>query len=161
MRKNQEKLEISWEEYFMGIALMVAQKSHDPSSKVGAVIVNEKNQIVATGYNDFPEQVKKDSFSWAREGEWLETKYPYVVHAEMNALANRTQSFTNCTLYVTLAPCNECAKNLVAAGIKEVCFYEDKYPDKREFVAAKRMLDKAKVKWHMYEKKGKKVEIEL
>jgi len=119
---------LSWDEYFMGIALFTSLRSKDPNSKVGAVIVNRKNHIVGTGYNGFVAGVDETAFSWAREGNWLETKYPYVVHAEANAILNSTTSdLENCRIYSTLYPCNECAKKIAQKGIKEVIYLSDKY----------------------------------
>ena len=119
---------LSWDEYFMGIAIFTSLRSKDPSSKVGAVIVNEQNHIVGTGYNGFIAGVDEDLFSWEREGEWIETKYPYVVHAEANAiLSSTTNDLRNCRIYATLFPCNECAKQIAQKKIREVGFLSDKY----------------------------------
>ncbi len=129
-------LYLSWDEYFMGIALFTSLRSKDPSSKVGAVIVNHKNRIVGTGYNGFIAGADETAFSWEREGEWLHTKYPYVVHAEANAILNSTTSLMDdCRIYSTLFPCNECAKKIAQKEIKEVIFLSDKYRD-QDFHAA-------------------------
>ena len=127
---------LSWDVYFMGIALFTSLRSKDPSSKVGAVIVNQKNRIIGTGYNGFVAGIDETDFSWEREGEWLNTKYPFVVHAEANAILNSTTSeMENCRIYSTLFPCNECAKKIAQKEIKEVVFLSDKYRD-QDFHAA-------------------------
>jgi dCMP deaminase len=119
---------LSWDEYFMGIALFTSLRSKDPSSKVGAVIVNHKNRIIGTGYNGFIAGIDESRFSWEREGEWLRTKYPYVVHAEANAILNSTTSqMEDCRIYSTLYPCNECAKKIAQKEIKEVVYLSDKH----------------------------------
>ncbi len=122
---------LSWDEYFMGIAIFTSLRSKDPNSKVGAVIVNAENHIVGTGYNGFVAHADESLFNWEREGEWIETKYPYVVHAEANAILNSTTSdLRNCRIYTTLFPCNECAKHIAQKGITEVVFLSDKYRGK-------------------------------
>ncbi len=119
---------LSWDEYFMGIAVFTSLRSKDPSSKVGAVIVNPKNHIVGTGYNGFIAGIDESQFSWEREGDWLKTKYPYVMHAEANAILNSTTSnLDGCRIYSTLFPCNECAKQISQKEINEVVFLSDKY----------------------------------
>ena len=119
---------LSWDEYFMGIALFTSLRSKDPSSKVGAVIVNHKNRIIGTGYNGFIAGIDESRFSWEREGEWLQTKYPYVVHAEANAILNSTTSqMEDCRIYSTLYPCNDCAKKIAQKEIKEVVYLSDKH----------------------------------
>jgi dCMP deaminase len=129
-------LYLSWDEYFMGIALFTSLRSKDPSSKVGAVIVNHKNRIVGTGYNGFIAGADETAFSWAREGDWLDTKYPFVVHAEENAILNSTTSqMDDCRIYSTLFPCNECAKKIAQKEIKEVIYLSEKHHDK-DFHAA-------------------------
>ncbi len=122
---------LSWDEYFMGIALFTSLRSKDPSSKVGAVIVNEENHIVGTGYNGFVARADESHFPWGRDGEWLETKYPYVVHAEANAILNSTiNDLRNCRIYATLFPCNECAKHIAQKKFSEVIYLSDKHHDK-------------------------------
>lgn len=132
---------ISWDEYFMGVAQLSAMRSKDPTTQVGACIVNEKKRIVGIGYNGFPYGVEDDTFPWAKSDEWLDSKYPYVVHAEPNAILNATVSLDNTTLYVTLFPCNECAKLIIQSGVKEVIYLEDKYFEKESFIASRRMFD--------------------
>lgn len=136
---------ISWDDYFMGVALLSAKRSKDPKTQVGACIINADKRIVGIGYNGFPRGVEDDQFPWKSDGEWLDNKYPYVVHAEPNAILNSTVSLKGATLYVTLFPCNECAKLIIQSGIKELVYLEDKYHDLKEFVASRRMFDSAKV----------------
>ncbi len=121
-------LYLSWDEYFMGIAIFTSLRSKDPNSKVGAVIVNPENHIVGTGYNGFVAGADESLFSWNREGNWLQTKYPYVVHAEANAILNSTTSdLRGCRIYTTLFPCNECAKKIAQKKMSEVVYLSDKY----------------------------------
>ena len=135
---------ISWDEYFMGVALLAAQRSKDPNTQVGACIVNEENRILSTGYNGFPYGCSDDSFPWDREGE--QTKYPFVVHAELNAILNAGgRSLAHSRIYVALFPCCECAKAIIQAGIKEVIYLSDKYADTPSTRASKRMLASAGV----------------
>ncbi len=136
---------ISWDEYFMGIALLSAQRSKDPSTQVGACIVNEDSRIVGTGYNGFPRGCSDDEFPWAREGDFGDTKYPFVSHAELNAVLNATTSLKNCTIYVALFPCNECAKVIIQAGITSVVYLSDKYAETPSVKASKRMFEAAGV----------------
>jgi dCMP deaminase len=136
---------IKWDEYFMGVALLSAMRSKDPGTQVGACIVNEKKRIVGIGYNGFPIGVQDDKFPWNNDGEWLDNKYPYVVHAEPNAILNATVPLDGSTLYVTLFPCNECAKLIIQSGIKHIVYLEDKYHDNKEFVASRKMLNAAGV----------------
>ncbi len=142
---------ISWDKYFMGVALLSAMRSKDPSTQVGACIVNDKKRIVGIGYNGFPYGVEDDTFPWENGDDFLNSKYPYVVHAEPNAILNSTVSLDNATLYVTLFPCNECAKLIIQSGIKEVVFLEDKYHDELSSVASRKMFDSAKIKYRQIE----------
>lgn len=136
---------ISWDMYFMGVSLLAAKRSKDPNTQVGACIVSDENIILSTGYNGFPYGCSDDEYPWAREG--AETKYPYVVHAELNAILNsRGQSLKNAKIYVSLFPCNECAKAIIQSGIKEVVYLSDKYADSETTAASKRMLSSAGVK---------------
>lgn len=134
---------ISWDEYFMGVALLSAKRSKDPNTKVGACIVNTEKRIVGIGYNGFPYGCDDDLFPWSNDGEFSETKYPYVVHAEPNAILNATTKLNGCTLYVTLFPCHECVKLIIQSGIKHIIFMSDKYRGTESDFAAKRMLDAA------------------
>ena len=137
---------ISWDEYFMGVAMLSALRSKDPSTKVGACIVNQNKRIVGIGYNGFPCGCSDDEFPWERNGGFLDTKYAYVVHAEPNAILNATSDLTNATLYVTLFPCNECAKLIIQSGIKEIVYVSDKYFDTDASKASRRMLEAAGLK---------------
>ena len=143
---------LSWDEYFMGVALLSAQRSKDPNTQVGACIINEKKKIVGMGYNGLPIGCDDDHFPWAREGDFLETKYPYVCHAELNAILNKISAdLDKCTVYVTLFPCNECAKVLIQSGIQEVIYLSNKYPDSDSVKAARKMFDSAGVGYRMLE----------
>ena len=138
---------ISWDEYFMGVALLAAERSKDPNTQVGACIVDSDNRIVSTGYNGFPYGCSDDEFPWAREGDTKETKYAYVVHAELNAILNaRGRSVAGTTLYVALFPCNECAKSIIQSGVSEVVYLSDKYANTPGTLISKRMLKSAGVK---------------
>lgn len=137
---------ISWSTYFMGIAHLSALRSKDPNTQVGAVIVDDEHKVVSIGYNGFPRGISDDAYPWGREGELLESKYPYVVHAELNAILNAPRSIKNCTLYVSLFPCHECAKALIQAGIKEIVYESDKYADTNSTKASRRMCIDAGLK---------------
>ncbi|HIR51909.1 MAG TPA: dCMP deaminase family protein [Candidatus Onthovicinus excrementipullorum] len=139
---------ISWDEYFMGIALLSALRSKDPNTRVGACIVNGRNRIMSVGYNGFPLGCSDDEFPWSREGNEYETKYPYVCHAELNAILNHAGGpLDGCKIYVPLFPCNECAKAIIQSGIQEIIYISDKYADTVGVKASKRMLDAAGVKY--------------
>ena len=145
-------MHISWDQYFMGVALLSAKRSKDPSTQVGACIVNEDKRIIGIGYNGFPRGCSDDVFPWGKGSENpLETKYPYVVHAEPNAILNATSNLKGCTIYVTLFPCNECAKAIIQSGIKEVIYFDDKYKDLPMTIASKKMFDLAGVKYRKFE----------
>ena len=147
------KTNIDWDEYFMGVALLSSYRSKDPNTKVGACIVNEAKRIVGIGYNGFPYGCEDDEFPWENNNdEYLDNKYPYVVHAEPNAILNSTTKLDGCKMYVTLFPCNECAKLIIQAGIKEIIYLEDKYSDSKSNVASRRMFDAAKVKYRQINK---------
>ena len=135
---------ISWDEYFMGVALLAAERSKDPSTQVGACIVDSEKRILSTGYNGFPHGCSDDDFPWNRDESLGETKYPFVVHAELNAILNASgKSLAGSTLYVGLFPCNECAKAIIQSGIKEVIYLSDKYHGTPSFEASRRMLNAA------------------
>ena len=137
---------ISWDEYFMGVAKLAARRSKDPSTQVGACIVSQDNIIISTGYNGMPKGCSDDEFPWAREG--ADTKYPYVVHAELNAILNASgRDLRGSRVYVALFPCNECAKAIIQSGVKEVVYLSDKYSNTPGVIASKRMLDAAGVKY--------------
>lgn len=136
---------INWDEYFMGVALLSAKRSKDPNTQVGACIVTEDKRIVGLGYNGLPRGCSDDEFPWEREGEFLNTKYPFVCHAELNAILNSTKSLKDCIIYVALFPCHECSKAIIQSGIKEIVFLSDKYSGTDSDLASKRMLDAAGV----------------
>ena len=136
---------ISWDQYFMGLAHLSAMRSKDPNTSVGAVIVDDKHRVVSIGYNGMPYGCSDDVYTWDREGDLLDTKYPYVVHAELNAILNAGRSLKDCTLYVSLFPCNECAKAIIQSGIKKIIYEDDKYADSETTRASKRMLQSANV----------------
>lgn len=137
---------ISWDEYFMGIAVLSSMRSKDPNTQVGACIVSPEKKIIGVGYNGFPIGCSDDELPWAREGEWSETKYPYVCHAELNAILNSSlPSLKGATLYVALFPCNECAKAIIQTGIRKVVYLSDKYHDSDPTKASRRMLESAGV----------------
>lgn len=141
---------ISWDEYFMGIAMLSAMRSKDPNTQVGACIVNDDNIIVSTGYNGMPNGCSDDEYPWERAGE--NTKYPFVVHAELNAILNSGgRDVRGSRVYVTLFPCNECAKAIIQSGIKEIIYRSDKYSDSMATLAAKRMLDSAGVQCRKFD----------
>jgi len=151
---------LSWEEYFMGVALLAAGRSKDPNTQVGACIVSEDNIILSTGYNGFPLGCSDDIYSWEREGE--DTKYPYVVHAELNAVLNANgKSLKGARIYVALFPCNECAKAIIQSGIREIIYLSDKYADSFSTLASKRMLDSAGVKYRRLESDKKRITLDF
>lgn len=153
---------ISWDEYFMGLAHLSGMRSKDPNTQVGACIVSKDNKILSVGYNGFPIGCSDDEFPWEREGEQLETKYPYVTHGELNAILNyRGGSLEGTTLYVSLFPCNECTKAIIQAGIKRIVYDSDKYALSPSTIASKRMLDAAGVAYEQYEKTGRTVKLDI
>ena len=136
---------IDWDTYFMGVARLSSLRSKDPNTQVGACIVNENKRIVGIGYNGLPFGLSDDKIDWEREGRFLETKYPYVVHAEANAILNANTLVRNATIYVTLFPCHECAKLIIQAGIKELV-YSKEFNQLDSFEASMRMLKDAQIK---------------
>ena len=136
---------LSWDEYFMGLVHLSAMRSKDPSTQVGAVIVDAEHKVVGIGYNGLPIGCSDDEFPWDREGGMLETKYAFVVHAELNAILNSTRDLHGCTLYVSLFPCNECAKAIIQSGIRRIVYEDDKYATADNVIASKRMLNEAGV----------------
>ena len=154
---------ISWDEYFMGVAILSGRRSKDPNTQVGCCIVSADNKILSMGYNGLPRGCSDDEFPWEREGEDpLKTKYVYTVHSELNAILNYSGgSLEGAKLYVSLFPCNECAKAIIQSGIKEVIYDSDKYADTTSVKASKMLFDCAGVRYHQYHRTGRKVEIEL
>lgn len=138
---------ISWDEYFMGVALLAAERSKDPNTRVGACIVDRQRRILSTGYNGFPQGCSDDEFPWNRDASLGETKYNFVVHAELNAILNtRGKSLADSILYVALFPCNECAKAIIQAGVREVIYLSDKYRGTESTEASRRMMTAAGIK---------------
>ena len=153
---------ISWDEYFMGIALLSAKRSKDPSTQVGACIVNQYNKIVGIGYNGFPIGCSDDQLPWDKTSDNVnDTKYPYVVHAEANAILNSTKDLHGARIYVALFPCNECTKLLIQSGIKELIYLSDKYRNTDSVKASKKMLELACVSCRQLVMKNKKIEIDF
>ena len=145
---------ISWDEYFMGIAILASKRSKDPNTQVGACIVSPDNIIISTGYNGMPKGCSDDEFPWARTGEEIDTKYPFVVHAELNAILNANgRDLRGSRLYVALFPCNECAKAIIQSGVKEVLYLSDKYSGTMGNLASKKMLQVAGVNYIRMESK--------
>ena len=136
---------ISWEDYFMGLAHLSALRSKDPNTQVGACIIDHENKVVSIGYNGMPRGCNDNEFPWDREGGFLDTKYAFVVHAELNAILNSPRSVKDCTLYVSLFPCNECAKAIIQSGIRKVVYESDKYDGTEGNIASKKMLEEAGV----------------
>ncbi len=146
MSKRQDY--ISWDEYFMGIALISAKRSKDPSTQVGSCIVDNDKRIVGIGYNGFPTGCSDDDFPWDNAGEFLDTKYPYTCHAELNAILNSIgKELKGCRVYATLFPCNECAKAIIQSGISEVIYLSDKYKETDVVKASKLLFDRSGVKY--------------
>ena len=153
---------ISWDEYFMGVAYLAGMRSKDPNTQVGCCIVDGNHKILSMGYNGFPSGVSDDEFPWDREGDTLETKYPFVTHSELNAILNyQGGSLQGAELYVSLFPCNECAKAIIQAGIRTVVYDSDKYDGTPSIIASKKMFDAAGVKYIQYQHSGRKIEINL
>lgn len=156
---------INWDEYFMAVAKLSAMRSKDPSTQVGACIVSNDNRILSIGYNGAPNGFDDDRFPWSREGESLNTKYPYVCHAELNAILNYRGSkkdLENSKIYVDLFPCNECAKIIIQAGVKQVIYLSDKYKDAENNIASRKLFDECGVKYNKIElKEEKEIKIDL
>ena len=158
--KRQEYL--SWDEYFMGIALLSSMRSKDPSTQVGACIVNPDKRILSMGYNGMSRCCSDDEFPWDKNDDPLNSKYLYVCHAELNAILNcAVGGVRGCTVYTALFPCNECAKAIIQSGISEVVYMSDKYSDSDSVLASKRMFDTAGVKYRLYNMSNKNLELSL
>ena len=140
----------SWDETFMQMCRIIAQRSKDPNTQTGACIVSDKNIITSFGYNGFPRGCDDNLLPWDRNGDYADTKYPYVVHAEANAVLNAPRSTEGSKMYCNLFPCNECAKIIIQKGIKEIIYECDKYHDDKETIASRRMLDLAEIKYRHY-----------
>ena len=140
---NKRENTLTWDEYFMGLAHLSALRSKDPNTQVGAAIIDENHRVVSVGYNGFPKGCSDDEFPWSRSGGVLNSKYAFVVHAELNAILNSPRSVSGCTIYVSLFPCNECAKAIIQSGIKRIVYESDKYADSETTIASKKMLQAA------------------
>lgn len=137
---------LSWDEYFMSVALLASYRSKDPNTQVGACIIDEQNRILSTGYNGFPQGCSDDEFPWNRDENRGETKYQFVVHAELNAVLNaRGKNLAGSKIYVSLFPCHECAKAIIQSGVREIVYLSDKYNGTASDIASKRMLRAAGV----------------
>ncbi len=153
---------LNWDEYFMGIAMLSAQRSKDNNTQVGACIVSREHKIVSMGYNGMPIGCQDDEMPWEREGDYLDTKYPFVCHAELNAILNCAgPSMKDCTIYVTLFPCNECAKAIIQSGIRKVVYLENKYADTDSIRASEMMFRLSGVVCEKYKTSGRKIEFSL
>lgn len=153
---------ISWDEYFMGVSILSGMRSKDPNTQVGACIVGTDHRILSMGYNGFPNGLSDEDFPWEREGDMLDTKYPFVTHSELNAILNyRGGSLEGSTLYVSLFPCNECAKAIIQAGIKKVVYECDKYDGTPMNIAAKKMFDAANIEYYPYKHTGRVIKIDV
>ena len=163
-KDNQKRKDyISWEEYFMAIARLSAMRSKDPATQVGACIVSMDNRILSIGYNGAPNGFDDEKFPWGKEGELLNTKHPYVCHAEMNAILNfrgNKKDLENAKIYVDLFPCNECAKIIIQSGIKEVIYLKEKLKNKEAYIASKKLFDECKINYKKLELE-KEIEIKL
>ncbi len=163
MKTTQKRQDyLNWDEYFMAVALLSAQRSKDPNTQVGACVANSDHKIVGVGYNGFPWGCSDDELPWAREGNLLDTKYPYVCHAELNAVLNSiSYNLKGCRIYVGLFPCNECTKVIIQSGIKEIIYMSDKYAESDSVKASKRMLDQAQTSYRQFQAKGKEITLKL
>jgi dCMP deaminase len=156
--KNERVL--NWDQYFMAMAQIAAMRSKDPNTQVGACIVNPDKRVVGLGYNGFPHGCSDEHYPWERDGEFLDTKYPFVVHAELNAILNSIQNLKDCTIYVSLFPCNECAKAIIQSGIRKVVYEQDKYNGTQANIASKRMFESAGVQLEQLDYQTK-VQVEI
>lgn len=151
----------TWDEFFMSIAKLATFRSKDPSTQVGACIVNNHNRILSIGYNGTPNNFDDDNFPWDREGSTRNnTKYPYVCHAELNAILNyygSRKDFVGSRIYVSLFPCNECAKLIIQAGITEVVYLSDKYYDTEEIKSAKMLFNSCGISYRKLDKESQKI----
>ena len=153
---------LGWDDYFMSVALLSGKRSKDPNTQVGACIVNKNNVIESIGYNGLPKGCSDDEFPWEKEGEMLNTKYPFVVHAELNAILNaKGKDLSGCKIYVALFPCNECAKAIIQSGISEVVYLSDKYSNTDSVKASKMMFKCAGVELRQLVPSYKEINLSL
>ena len=159
---DKRKDYISWDEYFMGVAMLTGMRSKDPNTQVGACIVSADHKILSMGYNGLPTGCSDDEFPWGREGDPLENKYLFTTHSELNAILNyRGGSLEGSTIYVSLFPCNECAKAIIQAGLNRIVYDSDKYDGTPSVIASKRMLTTAGVTLQKYVHTNREVTIVL
>lgn len=144
---------ISWGDFFMGIAVLAAQRSKDPNTQVGSCIVNSKNRIIGVGYNGMPNGCSDDILPWGKDVVASKSKYAVVVHSEVNSIVNVIdfKELPESTLYCTLFPCNECAKLIIQSGIKKVVFLSDKYDGDEYNLIAKGIFNMAGVKYEKFQ----------
>ena len=153
---------IGWDAYFMGVAELSAKRSKDPNTQVGACIVSKDKKILSVGYNGAPNGYNDEILPWDRDGSFIDTKYAYVCHAELNAiLNNKGSNLEGSTLYVDLFPCNECAKAIIQCGIKEIVYKSDKYKGSDNNIVSRKLLDECNIKYRKYEKENNLVELDL
>ncbi len=149
-QSSQRENYISWDECFMRMAHVISDRSKDPNTQAGAVLVDPNNVVVGLGYNGFPRGVANQDLPWRRDGGFCDSKYAYIVHAEENAIYNANARTKDCILYCTLFPCNECAKTIIQNGVKEIVYENDKYHSEDSWIASRKMLDLAGVKYRQY-----------
>lgn len=152
---------ITWDEYFMAVAKLAGMRSKDPNTQVGACIVSEDHKILSMGYNGFPVGCSDDEFPWARVGETIDTKYAYVTHAELNSILNYRGNLEGAKLYVSLFPCNECAKAIIQSGIKTVVYGDNKYDGTPSIIASQRMFKAAGVEFYPYKYSGREIRLDV
>jgi len=151
--KTKPRRSISWDECFMRMAHIIAERSKDPYTQAGAVVVTPNNVVVGVGYNGFPRGIDNNALPWDKEGKPEDTKYAYICHAEENAIYNANNTTQNCKIYCTLFPCNECVKTIIQTGIREVVYESDKYAETPMVKASKRMLKLLKIPIRQYKRK--------
>ena len=151
--KTKPRRSISWDECFMRMAHIIAERSKDPYTQAGAVVVMPNNVVVGVGYNGFPRGIDNNALPWDKEGKLEDTKYAYICHAEENAIYNANNTTQNCKIYCTLFPCNECVKTIIQTGIREVVYESDKYAETPMVKASKRMLKLLKIPIRQYKRK--------
>lgn len=162
-QERKSRSHVSWDDYFMAVAFLTAMRSKDPATQVGACIVNQDKKIVGIGYNGMPSGCKDDELPWAKESsDPLYTKYMYVCHAELNAIMNKNSSdLKGCKIYVALFPCNECAKLVIQAGIREVIYFSDKHSHKPETIASKLLMDLSGVKYRKHNPSQQQIKLDF
>lgn len=149
---------ISWDEYFMGIAILSSNRSKDPSTQVGACIVDKNNRILSIGYNGLPRGMDDNEISWSTEGELLNKRDPYVCHAELNAILNfRGTTLEGSTIYVDLSPCYECTKAIIQAGITEIVYYREWKSNSDSSIVAKQIRQSCGIKYRQYVPTNKQI----